>query len=267
MCYRYAIITGILSTLKTLLSPELRLTLLGETGFETTWDWVVQCDGSGSSSFACGAILDGQQQQATCAGSATTATASIQTATLASTFESATAIAVDASTAFGAAATDPASLSTSIPGSGTKRVVLTVGLIVAIIVGPTLALIIGIGIFIFLRKRSSKKYAAIRLNSAPHPPPNGPVGADQVNPYEMGFDESVSPHPKYEYSSAKVDAFEVSGGTAVLTGEKKWDGVPEMGGDEQNVLRSPRSPAPMYSETMMPVELDGTSSFGGRYGR
>lgn len=136
---------------------------------------------------------------------------------------------------------------------------LTMGVIVAIIVGPTLALAVGLGVFFFLRRRS-RKGAAIRLNSSSPPPPNGPVGADQVNPYEMDvYESSNQPRKKYEYSSPRAGLHEVNS----FKEEKTWGGpaATEIGGEE---LRSPRSPAPMYTEAVVPVELDGTSIFRGR---
>ena len=84
----------------------------------------------------------------------------------------------------------------------------------------------------------------------------------------MANDEAAGAYrKKYEYSSPRVDAYEVSGGHGVVREEKRWDAPMEMDGVEQQVLRSPRSPAPMYSEAVIPVELDGTSSVRGRYGR
>lgn len=93
------------------------------------------------------------------------------------------------------------------------------------------------------------------------------MGADQVNPYEMDVYEATNlQRKKYEYSSPRVDAYEVGGDQNRFKEEKMWgrQGAMEMGGDE---LRSPRSPAPMYTEAVVPVELDGTSSVRGTNGR
>ena len=274
--------------------------IVENVGYETTWNWVVECESSGSSSWACGDITDDDRETATCAGSAKTESISLQTTettssarrytspppidtalysvytntyttiitadeqttTLTSVFESTSTSTLSRSTSSTAGPTSAAASSTTAPASGTKRVGLTMGVIVAIIVGPTLALAVGLGVFFFLKRRS-KKGTAIRLDSSSPPPPNGPVGADQVNPYEMDVFESANqPQKKYDYSSPRPDVHEVNG----FKEENMWGGptATEIGGEE---LRSPRSPAPMYTEALMPVELDGTSSFRGSGGR
>jgi hypothetical protein len=136
------------------------------------------------------------------------------------------------------------------------------GAIVAIVVGPTLAVFIGLGIFLFIKRKSRNK-ATIRLNSSPHPPPNGPVGADQVNPYEMDvYEVTNAQRKKYEYSSPRVDAYEVGEDQSGFKEEKAWGrpGAMEMDADE---VRSLRSPAPTYTEALILVELDATPSLRG----
>lgn len=186
--------------------------------------------------------------------------AAAQTTTLTSVFESTLTSTLSGATSTAARPTSAAAASsTNTPASGTKRVVLTMGVIVAIIVGPTLALAIGLATFFFMRRRSRKD--AVRLNSPSYPPPNGPVGADQVTPYELDLYEATNAQQKkYEYSNPRADAYEVAGEQNGFKEEKTWgrQGAMEMGGDE---LRSPRSPAPRYSEAVVPIELDGTSSF------
>lgn len=122
-----------------------------------------------------------------------------------------------------------------------------------------------------IRKKSKKDKNAIELLSAGNdnlaadtPPSNGPVGAAQVFPYEVDANESKDAKAnQYVYRGPKVDTYEVSGTHGLTRDEKTWreqgPTVNEMGLDEAEV-RSPRSPAPMYSENIMPVELDGTSA-------
>ena len=266
-------------------------------GYETDWDWVLECEASGSSSWACGNITDGEHEVPSCPGSAKTQaisiqttettssagrytspppidtslysvftstyttimTADAQTTTLTSVFASTFTSTLSRPSSSGASSTNTAGAaaaaasSSNAPATGTKRVTLTLGVIVAIIVGPTLALAIGLGVFFFMRR--SRKNAGIRLNSSSPPPPNGPVGADQVNPYEMDVYEAQNqPRKKYDYAPPSPSAHEVNG----FKEEKTWvrPAASEMGADE---LRSPRSPAPVYSEAVVPVELDDTS--------
>jgi hypothetical protein len=139
-------------------------------------------------------------------------------------------------------------------------VTLTSGALIAVVVGPLVALAIGLGVFFYLRKRKSKKEQAIRLNSAtgqgpyPPPPPNGPVGADQVHPYEVDNTESPGAYQnKYTYHAPKVDTYEIDDRASAVRTEKRWNN-----GDGQ--LESPispmKSPAPAYQEAFIPVELD-----------
>ncbi|KAG0647900.1 hypothetical protein D0Z07_5666 [Hyphodiscus hymeniophilus] len=263
------------------------------TGYETTWNWAIECETSGSSSWACGNVTDNEHDTATCPGSAktesiliqsTTTTSSggrytspppidtalyslytdtysitlsaaAQSTTFISAFESTLTSTLSHSTPT-AGPTNAVASSTTTPVSSTKRVMLTTGVIVAIIVGPTLALALGVGLFFFMRKRSQR--GVTRVNSLPHPPPNGPVGADQVNPYELPNLERKN----REYSSTRVEPLgvhEVGGDQKGSQEEKLWGWqTAEMGGDD---LRSPRSPAHRYSDAMAPVEMDGNSSF------
>jgi hypothetical protein len=63
---------------------------------------------------------------------------------------------------------------------------------------------------------------------------------------------------KYTYVSPKVDTYEMDDRGAMLRGEKVASG--EMrNGDEETL----RTPAPTYSEALMPVELDATPSLRG----
>ncbi|KAF8863047.1 hypothetical protein BDZ45DRAFT_722759 [Acephala macrosclerotiorum] len=203
----------------------------------------------------------------------TTITANAQTTTITSIFEStktstlgkafetgtqtltgdaagaaASTTAADGSADSSAATTEPAKK---------KTVTVPVGMLAGIGIGLAVAVLIGFGIFFWLRRRKQvfKKSEAIKLDSTNHPPSNGPVGADQVHPYEAPVNEISSLPNKYGYFSPKVDTYEIDDRTAILR-EKRSNGAMEMHADEA-VLRSP---APAYHEAMMPVELDGTSS-------
>jgi hypothetical protein len=135
-------------------------------------------------------------------------------------------------------------------------------------VGPIAAIAIGLGLFFWLRKRSSGKRNAIKLlDQAPYPPPNGPVGKDQVHPYEVDVNE-VTDQPQspqtYTYVPPPQQNTEMNGAYGPSQ-EKKWDEAVEMGGYEHGGLNSPspRSPAPAYTQAPnwpIAVELDGTSS-------
>ena len=185
--------------------------------------------------------------------------AAAQSTTLTSIFESTLTSTLPGGSSTASRMSNAAATSINTPASDKKRGALTVGVIVAIIVGPTLALAVGLGTFFLMRRRSIK--ATVRLNSPPHPPANGPVGVDQVNPYELEPYEASNPQRmNHEYFKPKADAYEIGEDQSGFKEEKTWgrQGATEMGGDE---LRSPRSPAPRYSEAVMPVELDGTSSF------
>ncbi|RFU34676.1 hypothetical protein B7463_g1673, partial [Scytalidium lignicola] len=191
-------------------------------------------------------------------------TADEQTTTLTSIFASTFTSALPDRTP----TTIPTSTSASHTSTSNKSqksgVTLAAGAIVGIAVGPVLLIALGASIFFFLRKRSKQNKDAIELLSAGNdnigadaPPPNGPVGGDQIHPYE--FDVNEAKGARSQFRGPKVDTYEVPGTQDVARGEKKWKeqraGVPEMGADE---LRSPRSPVPMYTEHVIPVELDGT---------
>ncbi|KAH8821311.1 hypothetical protein F5884DRAFT_83197 [Xylogone sp. PMI_703] len=157
---------------------------------------------------------------------------------------------------------------TSSPKTQKSGVTLAPGAIAGIAAGPIVLIAIGAALFYFLRKRSKKNKDAIELLSAGNdnlgtdaPPPNGPVGADQVHPYEFDTTEAKGARlNQHSYRGPKVDTYEVSAGKDATRDEKRWKdqgaGVPEMGADD---FRSPRSPVPMYTEHVIPVELDGTS--------
>lgn len=201
----------------------------------------------------------------------TAMTAKAQSTTLTTTFEStftsAIGKAVVTGTATSAASTSTASESPIVAvGDQPKKgaVTLSTGVLVAIVVGPLLAIGISIAIFLFLRKkRSNRQGESIRLNSAGnYPPPNGPVGADQVHPYEVDVNEASGPKREfYGYKAPKVETYEIDDRTAAMRGEKvareKLAVATELGVHGHEAILSP---APTYHEAMMPVELDGTSS-------
>jgi len=274
---------------------EPHLTRNSSIGFETTWVWAQECDApGGSKSFACGVIDDdGTHESPTCSANAvsntavfvttssssiatrytpppsvdpnvysvftssytTIITADAQTTTLTSTFASTFTSKIGESVA---TATNGAAPITSSGGSSAPKgaVTLSTGALIAIVVGPILVIAIGLGIFFFLRKRrSSRKDDAIRLDSATnYPPPNGPVGADQVHPYEVPSNEVSALPKKYTYTAPKVETYEIDDRTAMLR-EKKSASTMEMSTENHEGLRSP---APTYSEALMPVELDAT---------
>jgi hypothetical protein len=270
-------------------------------GYEDIWTWALECDKpSGSSSYVCGPIEDGSPQTPTCPANAaantadfqttvsptsygrytsspsintalyslvtssytTVITANAQTTTITSTF---------ASTFTSTLGANAEATSTSTPGgaaniNGTTKngltVTLTSGALIAVVVGPLVALAIGLGVFFYLRKRRAKKEPAIRLNSAtgqgpyPPPPPNGPVGADQVYPYEVDNTESAGAYQKkYTYHAPKVDTYEIDDRTAAVRAEKRWNNGDGLQ-DPQSPISPMKSPAPAYQEAFMPVELD-----------
>jgi hypothetical protein len=271
---------------------------------------VVQCDENGSSKYACGDNdADGLHDTATCDGSASPNTASyltvfpstsasryvspspvntalysvftesyttvisadVQETTFTTTYESTitSTLSRATSTSDSAGATNAASKNAP---TEKDKVTLTTGVLVAIIAGPIAAIAIGVGLFIWLRKRSSGKRNAIKLSDqAPYPPPNGPVGADQVHPYEVDVNEATG-YPrnpqKYTYVAPVQQDNEINAvnGAYAAGQEKKWGEAVEMGGYEYGGLSSPgpRSPAPAYSQAAIAVELDGTSSMRGR---
>ncbi|KAK0113558.1 hypothetical protein ONS95_013809 [Cadophora gregata] len=284
------------------------------TGFETTWQWAVQCEGS--SDILCGTYEDAYHALPTCSASAATVTtgfqttrstttagrytpppsldtsrftvitssyttiitATAQTTTRTSTFESTTTSAIAQSaiqstettgkassgsgTAAGASSTGTSPPKSSSSSSAGGAVTLTTGVLVAVIVGPILAIAICIGIFLFIRKRrAAKKNEAIRLNSAnyPHPPPNGPVGADQVYPYEVDVNQaSGPPRQQFNYYGPKVDTHEVDAQTTVM--KEKTPAVSGVAAMQRPYHEDLRSPAPTYTEALMPVEMDATPS-------
>ena len=283
-------------------------------GFETTWQWAIECEGS--SDILCGTYEDAYHAFPTCSASAATVTTAFQTTrstttagrytpppsldtsrftvitssyttiitataqstTRTSTFESTTTSAIaqqvtESARSSGKAASGKAasgtvagasSAGTSPPKSTSSAkagaVTLTTGVLVAIIVGPILAIAICIGVFLFIRKRrAAKKNEALRLNSANYPPSNGPVGADQVYPYEVDVNQaSGPPHHQFGYYGPKIDTYEVDA-HSTMRKEKTpvMSGVAEMGRPYQEDLRSP---APTYTEALMPVEMDATPS-------
>ena len=130
-----------------------------------------------------------------------------------------------------------------------------------IIAAPILVIALALLIFFYLRKRS-KKANAIKIPD--YPPANGPVGADQVHPYEVDVNEatSIPPQPqKYTYSNPVVQTQEVA--SPYGNKEEKLGQAVEMGDFHGPVNAGPRSPAPAYSQNPMAVELDGNSSMGG----
>lgn len=91
------------------------------------------------------------------------------------------------------------------------------------------------GLLFFLRKKRSAKEGTQRIDSPP--PANGPVGRDQVNPYEVsGADApgSFAPDKKYVYENGNgnAGAYEMSS-----AGEKGWGGqnVAEVGSGDQRL--------------------------------
>ncbi|KAH7327166.1 hypothetical protein BKA65DRAFT_510076 [Rhexocercosporidium sp. MPI-PUGE-AT-0058] len=284
-------------------------------GFETTWQWAIQCEGS--SDVLCGTFENLSHALPTCTASAATVTtgfqttrptttagrytpppsldpnrftvitssyttiitATAQTTTLTSTFESTTTSSIGQSaiesgkttgksgsgsgTAAGASSspsgTSPAQSSSSAK-AGAVTLTLTTGVLVAIIAGPIIAIAICIGIFLFIRRRkTAKKNEAIRLDSANFPPPNGPVGADQVHPYEVDLNQvSGPPRQQYGYHGPKIDAHEVDAQSTMMKEKTPAvNGSQEVGRPYHEDLRSP---APTYTEALMPVELDATPS-------
>ena len=90
------------------------------------------------------------------------------------------------------------------------------------------------------------------------------MGRDQVYPYEVPENEVSALPTKYTYAAPKVDTYEIDDLNAVMRREKVGMGMEERREEEL------RSPAPTYSEALMPVELDATPSLRGTnraYGR
>jgi len=264
-------------------------------GYEDIWTWTLECDKpSGSSSYVCGPIEDGSPQTPTCPANAaantadfqttvsltsygrytpppsintalyslvtssytTVITANAQTTTITSTFASTFTSTLRAN----AEATSTSTPSGAANINGTTKngltVTLTSGALIAVVVGPLVALAIGLGVFFYLRKRRAKKEQAIRLNSAtgqgPYPPSVPPA---QVHPYEVDNTESAGAYQnKYTYHAPKVDTYEIDDRTAAVRAEKRWN---NGDGQQQESPISPmKSPAPAYQEAFMPVELD-----------
>jgi hypothetical protein len=168
------------------------------------------------------------------------------------------------------------------------------------IAGPVVGLALIAGLIFYLRKkRAAKKNnteGATRLHSsagggagnAPPPPTNGPVGSEQVVPYEVPANEAAyGQDRKYIYTGQTADG-KVNGAyeMGAVGGEKAGGYYGGGGGVNQNVQEVPanehqhhptqyanagvgnngvpspiRSPAPVYSEAngpaVLPVELDG----------
>ncbi len=190
----------------------------------------------------------------------TVLTANAQTTTLTSTFQSTFTSTIGNAAAVTSGTTSSATgISSPIRSSG--HIILPTGVLVGIIVGAVVfAISISVGIFFLLRRRSTKReQEVIRLDSPAYPPPNRPVGANQIYPYEVDVNE-VPRHPqKYNYTSPKIGTHEMNNPAAMLRGEK--NGVHQMMTEDHDEVRSPlRSPAPAYVETLRPFELDGTSS-------
>jgi hypothetical protein len=193
------------------------------------------------------------------------------TSTFQSTFTSAIGKAVVSATASEASTTASSGSTSSgavaaASGGVKDGITLTTGVLVAIIAGPLLAIAIGVAVFLYLRKRrSTQKGESIRLDDN-YPPPNGPVGADQIHPYEVDVNEVTSSGLKREYSGyrgPKVDTYEIDDRNVTLRSDKlaseKLAVATELGVRDQEVIRSP---APTYHEALMPVELDDTSVRG-----
>jgi len=162
------------------------------TGHESSWDWVTQCDDDGNSSFICGDMVDNYPVPATCIGNATVDNASVQTTSSASRYISPSSIDTDLyslytqsyttvitayaqstilTTTFQSTLTSRIGQATNGPvisgTSSTKnKVVLSSGVLVAIIAGPIVAIAIVVGIFFLLR--SDHHGRATRQNSPPN---------------------------------------------------------------------------------------------------
>ncbi|KAE9366561.1 hypothetical protein N431DRAFT_548403 [Stipitochalara longipes BDJ] len=275
------------------------------TGFETTWNWAIQCDGAGGSeSWACGTVdSDGSHespmetpitcpankaaqtaasafvttQSTTSAGRYTppptvdtkvfsvftsqytnTLTANDMSTTITTTYASTFTSKIGAAAATTTGTSVPIAIASSSSSSDSKgAVTLSIGALVGIIVVVIALLTLGLGTAVIIRnKRLKKKEEAIRLNSAvSQPPPNGPVGRDQVYPYEVPANE-VQDIEKlkrtYGYVGPKVDTYEIDDHGVYGRGEK----MAAMRGEEGEL----RSPAPEYSAAVMPIELDASPS-------
>jgi hypothetical protein len=85
------------------------------------------------------------------------------------------------------------------------------------------------------------------------------VGRDQVYPYEVPENEVAALPKKYNYVAPKIDTYEIDDQNAHMRGEKV--------GMEERREEELRSPAPTYTEALMPVELDATPSLRGTNNR
>lgn len=200
-----------------------------------------------------------------------TITANAQTTTLTSTYASTftSKIAAAAASATETNTGIPIPIASGSTASDSKgAVTLSIGVLVGIIIAVIALLTVGLIIAVILRnKYRKKKEEQIRLNTASPPPPNGPVGRDQVHPYEAPANEVNDAEKlkrQYGYMGPKVDTYEIDNhGVYGRGGEKTAAfgagrvGVAEMRGQEGEVMRSP---APEYSVAVMPVELDASSS-------
>ncbi|KAL2061258.1 hypothetical protein VTL71DRAFT_7531 [Oculimacula yallundae] len=280
------------------------------SGFETTWQWAIKCEGS--SDTVCGSFENQAHSTPTCSASQSAITtgfltkspttsaarftappsldlsrfsvitssyttiisAFAQTTTVTSTFAStftssisqtskASTTSESLSSGTAAVAADASTGTSSTPPSPSNKagaVTLTTGVLVAVIAGPILAIALCIGVFLLIRRRkSAKKNEAIRLNSANYPPPNGPTGADQVHPYEVDVNQaSGPPKQQYGYFGPKVDTYEVDAQSTMMKEKTPAVGaVSEVGRTYQD---DTRSPAPTYTEALLPVEMDATPS-------
>ncbi|KAH8590949.1 hypothetical protein B0O99DRAFT_280149 [Bisporella sp. PMI_857] len=207
-----------------------------------------------------------------------TLTATVQTTTKTTTWESTKtstllqASAIASSTdAFGSIVfSSPTRTSSAVPKN--NKVTLSTGVLIGVIAGPLLVVVaICVGIFFCLRKRSQRKMKA-GVKIPDYPPPNGPVGADQVHPYEVDVNEVTHPpppnsHPKQYY--AYVPPVQEVASPDMTRDEKAPGWAVEMGAYEYRGPVSPispasRSPAPAYVPIHHAVELDSTPSMRGR---
>jgi len=200
-----------------------------------------------------------------------TITANAQTTTLTSTYASTftSKIAAAAASATGTNSGIPVAIASGSTASDSKgAVTLSVGALVGIIVAVIALLTVGLITAVILRnKHMKKKEEQIRLNTASPPPPNGPVGRDQVYPYEAPANEVNDVEKlkrQHGYVGPKVDTYEIDdhgvygrGGEKTAAFGAGRAGEAEMRGQEGEVLRSP---APEYSVAVMPVELDASPS-------
>lgn len=210
----------------------------------------------------------------------TVITATLQTTTITSTFQSTTTSALSrsptgsatsasgrsvtansTSTGIAEGASNPATTSPPQSKSTGKagKVTLTTGVLAAVIAGPIVLIVICLGVFLFVRKRrAAKSNEATRLNSA-NLPPNGPVGADQVHPYEVDLNQASAPlREYYNHAGPKVDTYEVDAQSYAMSEKQPHTlGAVELAQPHREELRSP---APTYMESLVPVEMDATPS-------